>query len=187
MSLIRLFCHVTIWHVKIARLHLAVDILLLNYLVTCSVSFLHWSVVLWQSRKPNWLTLSRPLSSMRLWTIFRITFSNSLPVVDERLIGRKIWGNFGSLPDFGNVITFASFQGFSLQYVSGSSPIAFLITTLHGPNRRHRFQQFLYFGRFPSDSPNIVVCRPLPSNSCSFRGPCPATGLYATIFSLMVS
>jgi hypothetical protein len=30
--------------------------------------------------------------------------------------------------------------------------------TPHGPNRKHRFQQLLYccYGRFPSDSPNIV-------------------------------
>jgi hypothetical protein len=32
---------------------------------------------------------------MCLWTIFRITFSKSLPVVDKNLIGRKFWGNFG--------------------------------------------------------------------------------------------
>jgi hypothetical protein len=41
-----------------------------------------------------------------------MTFSNSLPVIDKKLIGRKFCGNFGSLPGFGNVITFASFQGF---------------------------------------------------------------------------
>jgi hypothetical protein len=35
-----------------------------------------------------------------------------LPVVDRRLIGRKFWGNLGSLPGFGKVITFASFRGF---------------------------------------------------------------------------
>jgi hypothetical protein len=43
---------------------------------------------------------------------FRINFSNSLPVLDRRLIGRKFWGNFGSLPGFDNVMTFASFQDF---------------------------------------------------------------------------
>jgi hypothetical protein len=41
---------------------------------------------------------------------FRIIFSNSLPVVDKRLIGRIFWGNLGSLPSFGKVITSASFQ-----------------------------------------------------------------------------
>jgi hypothetical protein len=45
-------------------------------------------------------------------TVFRITFFNSLPVVDKRLIGCKFWGNFGSLLGFGNIMTFASFQDF---------------------------------------------------------------------------
>jgi hypothetical protein len=49
---------------------------------------------------------------MCLWTIFRITFYNSLPEIDKRLIGRKFLRNFRSLPGFGNVINFASFQGF---------------------------------------------------------------------------
>jgi hypothetical protein len=35
----------------------------------------------------------------------------TLPVVDKRLIGRKFGRNFGSLPHFGRVMTFASFQG----------------------------------------------------------------------------
>jgi hypothetical protein len=35
-----------------------------------------------------------------------------LPVVDKRLIGRKFWANFGSLPGFDNIINFASSQGF---------------------------------------------------------------------------
>jgi hypothetical protein len=56
--------------------------------------------------------LSRPLSSVCLWTVFRITFTNSLPIVDKRLIECKFLGNFGSLLGFGNGITFASFQGF---------------------------------------------------------------------------
>jgi hypothetical protein len=43
---------------------------------------------------------------------FRITFSNSFPVVDRRLIGRKFWRHFRSLPGFGKVIIFASFQEF---------------------------------------------------------------------------
>jgi hypothetical protein len=37
--------------------------------------------------------------------MFRITFSNILPVVDKRLTGRKFLGNFGSLPGFGGVTT----------------------------------------------------------------------------------
>jgi hypothetical protein len=85
----------------------AVDILLLKLRVTWSVSLIHCSVVLWHARKPNWL-----LSSVCFWTIFRMTFSYSFLVVDKRLIGRKFWWNFGSLPDFGNVTSFASFQDF---------------------------------------------------------------------------
>jgi hypothetical protein len=52
------------------------------------------------------------LSSMCVWTIFSTTFSNSLPVVDKRIIGHRFWGNIESLPGFGEVITFASFQDF---------------------------------------------------------------------------
>jgi hypothetical protein len=89
--------------------------LLLTFKIAWSVGLTHWSVVLWRARKPNWLALSRPLSSVCLWTIFRNIFSNSLPVVDKRLIGRKFWGNFESLPGFDNVITSASFQGFGKQ------------------------------------------------------------------------
>jgi hypothetical protein len=71
---------------------------------------MHFIVLLWRARKPNWLVLSRSLSLICFWRILRITFSNSLSVVDTRLIGRKFWGNFGSLPGFGNVMIFASFQ-----------------------------------------------------------------------------
>jgi hypothetical protein len=34
----------------------------------------------------------------------------SLPIVEGH-IGRKFWGNFGSLPGFDRVTIFASFQG----------------------------------------------------------------------------
>jgi hypothetical protein len=37
-----------------------------------------------------------------------MTLTNNLPVEDGRLIGPEYLGNFGSLPVFGNVITFAS-------------------------------------------------------------------------------
>jgi hypothetical protein len=73
---------------------------------------IHWSIVLWRARKPNWLALSRPLCSVYLRAVFGITSSNSFPVVVKRLIGRKFWGNFGSLPAFGSVIAFVYFQGF---------------------------------------------------------------------------
>jgi hypothetical protein len=90
----------------------AVDILLFKLRVRRSVSLIHCSVVLWRAQKPNWLALSKPHHSICFWRIFRITFPNSLPVVDRRLIGRQFWENFGSLPGFGKVITFGSFQGF---------------------------------------------------------------------------
>jgi hypothetical protein len=56
------------------------------------------------------LTCIKQAMSMCLWTIFRITFSNSLRVVDKRLIWRKFWGNFGSLPSFVDFMALASFQ-----------------------------------------------------------------------------
>jgi hypothetical protein len=90
----------------------AVDILLLKLKVTWSVNLIHSNVVLWRARKPNWLSLSRHLSSMCFWNIFRNTFSKSLRFMDRRPMGRKFWGNIGSVPGFGNVTTFASFQGF---------------------------------------------------------------------------
>jgi hypothetical protein len=46
---------------------------------------------------------------MCIWTIFSTTFSNGLPVVDNRLSGHKFGGNLESLPGFGKVINFASF------------------------------------------------------------------------------
>jgi hypothetical protein len=68
-----------------------VDMLLLKFKVTLSVSLIHCSVVLWRARKPNWLALSRSLISVCLWTMFSMTFSKSLPIMDKRLIGRKFW------------------------------------------------------------------------------------------------
>jgi hypothetical protein len=52
------------------------------------------------------------LSSMCFWIILRMTFSNNLHIVDRRLVGRKFLRNFGSLPGFGNVMTFAPLQDF---------------------------------------------------------------------------
>jgi hypothetical protein len=42
--------------------------------------------------------------------ISKTTFSKILLVEDKRLIGRKFWGNLGSLPGFGKATTFASFR-----------------------------------------------------------------------------
>jgi hypothetical protein len=58
-------------------------------------------------RKPNSLEFSKCLSLVCFWILLKINFSNSLPVVDKRLIGRK----FGFLPSFGRVMIFVSFQG----------------------------------------------------------------------------
>jgi hypothetical protein len=87
-------------------------VLLLKFKVTWSINHIHSGAMLWRAGIPNWLALSSPLSSMCLWTIFRITFLKNLLAVDKRLIECKFWGNFGSLFSFVNVITFASFQGF---------------------------------------------------------------------------
>jgi hypothetical protein len=55
----------------------AVDMLLLKFKLTRSVSLIHWSVVLWRTWKPKQLAISRPLSSVYRWTILRITAGHS--------------------------------------------------------------------------------------------------------------
>jgi hypothetical protein len=105
-------CHVVSKAFSISKNTAAVQILLFNLRVTWSASLIHCNVLLWRARKPNWLALGRPHFSICFWRNFRITFSNSWPVVDRRLIGRKFSGNFGSLPGLGKVVTFASFQWF---------------------------------------------------------------------------
>jgi hypothetical protein len=91
----------------------AVDILLLKCRVT-------WSQALGTEvsscdvyESPNRLPHSVFRSSMCLWTVCRIAFSNgpNLPVVDRRIIGPRFRGNFWSLSGLGKVISFASFQG----------------------------------------------------------------------------
>jgi hypothetical protein len=44
------------------------------------------------------------------WILLKISFSNNLPVVDKRLIGRKFGENFEYFPGFGRVTIFTSFQ-----------------------------------------------------------------------------
>jgi hypothetical protein len=85
--------------------------LMLKFNMTLPVGLIHWSAVLVRAWKPNWFALGWSLSSMCIRIIFRITFSNSLPVVNRRLIVRKLYGNLGFLPGCDNVITFASFNG----------------------------------------------------------------------------
>jgi hypothetical protein len=105
-------CHVVSDAFSMSKNTAVIDILLFKLRVTWYINLIQCSVMLLCSRKPNWLPLSRLLSSLRFWTIFRMTVSNTLPVVNRRLIGRKLWGNFGPLSGFGNVLTFASFQDF---------------------------------------------------------------------------
>jgi hypothetical protein len=50
-------------------------------------------------------------SSVCFFIVLKISLSNSLPVVDKRVIGRKFWGDFEFLPGFGRVVISASFQG----------------------------------------------------------------------------
>jgi hypothetical protein len=80
----------------------SVDILLLKFTVTWSYCLIHWSAVLWSARKPNWLAFSKFLFIVCFWTVLKIGFSNSLPVVDKRLVGRKLWWLFGSFLGFGS-------------------------------------------------------------------------------------
>jgi hypothetical protein len=99
-------CHVVSKAFSISKSSAAMDMLKLR--VTWSLRLIHCSVMLLCVRKPNWLALNRPLFAICLHTIFRITFSNNLPVMDRRLIGHRFGGNLGSLPGFSKVITFAS-------------------------------------------------------------------------------
>jgi hypothetical protein len=105
-------CHVLLRIFSMSKNTAAIDMLLLKLRVTWSVSLMHCSAVLWRARKTNWLELSRPLSCICFWRVFRITFSNSLPVLERTLIGHKFWGNFWSLRCYGNVMNFAFFQDF---------------------------------------------------------------------------
>jgi hypothetical protein len=104
-------CHAVSKAFSMSKNTAAVDILLLKLRVTWSVSLIHCSVVLWHERKSTWRALSRTLFSMCFWNNFKLTFSNNLPVVDKRIIGSKFWWNFGSLPGFGNIMSFPSFPG----------------------------------------------------------------------------
>jgi hypothetical protein len=62
-------CHVMSKAFLITKNTTAIDTLL-NLTVTRSISLIHCIVMLWHARKPNWLALSRPLTSVCLSTIF---------------------------------------------------------------------------------------------------------------------
>lgn len=63
----------------------AVDTLFLKFTFTC-LSLMHWSVV-------------RCCASLCFGTVFRVTFSTCWAVMDNRLFGRILCRNSGSLPD----------------------------------------------------------------------------------------
>jgi hypothetical protein len=84
----------------------AINILLLKFRETWTAILIYWRVILWSAR--NWLAFSKFVSSSTsFWIVLQISLSNSLSVVDKRLIGRKFWG----IPGFGRVLNFASSQG----------------------------------------------------------------------------
>jgi len=81
-------CHVLSKAFSIFKNTATMDILLLKCRVTWSVSLLHWIVVLWRARNPNWFASSKLLNSRWLCISFLKTLSKSSTVVDGRLIGR---------------------------------------------------------------------------------------------------
>lgn len=93
-------CRVVLKTFSIFKETAAVDLLLLESNVTWCVSHTHLNILLWRARKSNWLALSRPRPPTCLLGYFqekKKSFSNSLRVVDMRLIGR---GNFWVLTGF---------------------------------------------------------------------------------------
>jgi len=79
-------CHVVSNAFSIPKKTVAVDTLLLKFRVTWPVSLIHWSVVLWYTPQPYWQAFNGLFSSTCLWTIFRINFSNNLPIFDRMLL-----------------------------------------------------------------------------------------------------
>lgn len=72
--------------------------ILFTYMVTWSVSLIliHCNGI-WDLHGPNWPALRRPSSAMCRWIIFTMSFSNSSPFVDKRLVGNRFWENLRSL------------------------------------------------------------------------------------------
>jgi hypothetical protein len=86
-------CHVVSKALSISKNTADVHILLLKFRVTWSVSLMHWSLILWSARKPNWHihVFGKFLPSVCFRVVLKVSFSSSLPVVDKRLIGGKFW------------------------------------------------------------------------------------------------
>jgi hypothetical protein len=95
---------------QILSLYSAINVLL-KFRVLWSTSLIHWTIVPWCVQKPNWLAFSKFLFSACFWIVLKNSFSNSLPVVDKKLVGHKFWGNSGYLAGFSRVMIFAFFQG----------------------------------------------------------------------------
>jgi hypothetical protein len=67
-------CHVVSEAFTMSKNTAAIDILLLKLRVMWSVSLMYCSVVLWRARKPNWLALSRFLSSTCFLRVLELLF-----------------------------------------------------------------------------------------------------------------
>jgi hypothetical protein len=97
-------CHMVSNAFSISKKTAVMD-MLLKFKFTWSVNRIHWSVVLWRARKPNWHGFSTLFPSTCLWIILRMTFSKISSVVVRRHSGLRFWGSFGSLPGFDKAIT----------------------------------------------------------------------------------
>jgi hypothetical protein len=118
---------------------------------------------------------------MCLWTIFRVTFPNSLPVVDNRLIERKVLRNFGSLPGFGNVNCLQRYSSAKIR----SKTLLFYCCV------RVRFRGKVFIEPLLINglhNPVVLLLRAHMLRALSSNGRCLqthrlTTGLYATILS----
>jgi hypothetical protein len=102
-------CHVMSKAFSISKNTAAVDILLLKFRETWSVSLIHWSFVLWRARKTNWLALESFFPQCVYELLYRI-----------RLIGHTFWGNFWFLLGFGRAMILASSKVPESDKVQGS-------------------------------------------------------------------
>jgi hypothetical protein len=78
-------CHVVWKAFSTSKNTTAVDMLLLKLRVTWPFSLAH-CIVLWRARSSNWLSLNYIFSLVCHWTIFKITFLNSLSIGDTSTV-----------------------------------------------------------------------------------------------------
>lgn len=81
--------------------------------MTWPVRLIFSTVFLCRTRKPKWLTLRWPLSSVCFWNIYRKNLWNSL-------IRCKFWGKFGPSLSSGKVINYDSFKVLLIRTAEGS-------------------------------------------------------------------